>query len=196
MRLPSLPTSRRDVRLTARTTGRVLRRPRWLLVAAAAATVAVTLFVAFDRPVYLRTVVFGGGLSPLDRVRALLHLLPALVPGRGLLRAVLLYLTAGAVGANVALLGYHLVHNDVSLSEGSGGLLAVALGTLGAGCAPCGLAVVASGLSLSGVAAGLTVLPLEGAEFLLAALAATGLSIHWLATGLRAGERAGCPVEV
>mgnify|MGYP000023550630 CR=1 FL=1 len=191
----SLRPARPDWRRTLRAVRRVLGRPRWAGVAIVAAAASLTLFATADSPVYVRRVVLGGSLPPLNRVRALAGLLPSPTAGEGLLRGLLLVLTAGAVGTNVALLGYHLRHGGSTLREGSGGVVGVALATLGAGCASCGVAVVASALSLSGVAAGLTALPLAGAEFLLLALAATGLSINWVAAGIDGADSEGCSVE-
>lgn len=174
---------------------RVLGRPRWALLAVFAAVVSLTLFATFDRPVYLRTVILGGSLSPPGRIRAVASLYPALGSGEGLVRGVFLLLTAGAVGTNVAFLGYHLRHNGATVRSGSGSVAGVVLGTLGAGCASCGLAVVASALSLTGVAGGLTALPLAGVEFLVIALAVTLLSIHWVTAGIASGAVDGCPVD-
>lgn len=175
---------------------RVLGRPQWAVVAVVAGVVSLTLFATFDRPVYLRTVILGGSLSPLGRVRALASLSPSLGPGEGLVRGVFVLLTAGAVGTNAAFLGYHLRHDGVTVRSGSGSVASVVLGTLGAGCASCGLAVVASALSLTGVAGGLTALPLAGVEFLVVALAVTLLSIHWVTTGIASGAVDGCPVDL
>jgi hypothetical protein len=194
MRDLAFPT-RLDWRRTVGAVRRVLGRPRWAAVAVVAAAASLTLFATADSPVYLRRVVLGGSLSPLDRVRALAGLLPSPTAGEGLLRGVLLVLTAGTVGTNVSLLGYHLRNGGGAIRNGSGGVVGVVLATLGAGCASCGLAVVASALSLSGVAAGLTALPLAGAEFLLLALAVTGLSINWVAAGIERADIEGCPAE-
>lgn len=192
----SLPTAARDWRRIAWAVRHVLGSPRWLGLAIVATLGSLALFVAFDRPVYVRTVVFGGSLSPFDRIRALAGLLPTVTHATDVLRAVLVYLTAGVVGTNVALLGYQLAHDRVSVQEGSGSVVGVVLGTLGAGCASCGLAVVASALSLTGVAAGLTALPLDGVEFLLIAFGVAVLSLHWVAVGLAGADVEGCPVDV
>lgn len=176
--------------------GHVLRRPQWLLAALLVGVGSLVLFVTFDRAVYLRTVVIGGSLSLPGRVRALASLVPAASPGVQLVRTVLIFLTAAAVGTNVALLGYQLVHNRATVRDGSGSFVGVVFATLGAGCASCGLAVVASALSLTGVSAGLTALPFEGVEFLLVALVVTVLSIHWVASGLASGAVEGCPVDL
>lgn len=192
----SVPTGRSDWRRITWATRRVLGRPAWVLVGLVAAIASLTMFVAFDNTVYFRSVVLGGSLSPLGRLRALVSLYPDFDSVMGAARGLLLALTAGAVGTNVALLGFHLRHNRATLRSGSGSVVGVALGVLGAGCASCGLAVVASVLSLTGVAAGLTALPLEGMEFLLVALVVTVLSIHWVAAGIESGAVDGCPVDL
>lgn len=195
MRSPSLPTTRVDWRRMGWAARRVLSRPGWLLVALIVAVAAPVLFAALDSPVYVRTVVLGGDLSPLDRLLALASLRPSLAAGGRTIRALLLYLTAVAVGANVAMLGYQLRHNRAGIAAGSGSAAGVALGVLGAGCASCGVAVLASALSLVGVSASLTALPLGGLEFLLLALVVAVLSIHWTARGLAAGDVEGCPID-
>lgn len=175
--------------------GHVLGRPRWTALGLVAGTAAVALFVALDSPLYVQRVVLGGDLSLLGRVRAYVSLFPTLTPGPGFVRGLLLTLTGLAVGTNVTLLGYQLRHNRGGVAGGSGSVLAVSLGVLGAGCASCGVAVVASALSLTGVAVGLAALPFDGLEFLALALGVTVVSIHWIAVGLAAGDVAGCPIE-
>lgn len=195
MRSLSLPTARTDWRRMGWAIEHVFGRPRWTVLGLGTGTATVALFVAFDSPVYVQRVVLGGDLSLFGRVRAFVTLFPALAPGPGFVRGLLLYPTGLAVGTNVTMLGYQLRHNRGGVAGGSGGILAVTLGVLGAGCASCGVAVVASALSLTGVAAGLAALPFDGLEFLVLALGVTVVSIHWVAVGLAAGDVAGCPVE-
>lgn len=192
----SFPTEQRDWRRMARTTRRVLGQPRWLLAAVLASISVLTLFVALDTPTYVWRVVIRGDLSALDRATALWNLYP--VPGETAypIRDGLLYATAAAVGTNVAVLGHYLFHGEGALRQGGGSVGAIALGTLGAGCAPCGIAIAAGLFSTLGVTAGLAILPLDGAEFLLIALGVTVLSLHWLAEGMRAETVDGCPVNV
>lgn len=195
MRSPSLPTARTDWWRMARTTRAVLGRPPWLAVAVVASVFTLALFVAFTTPVYVRTVVIGGELSLWGRLRAFGTLFPLTGGSDHLTRDVLVYLTAGIVGTNVAVLGHHLKRNLVGLREGSGGLAGIALGTLGAGCAPCGMAVFAGSLSTMGLTAGLAALPLQGAEIMVVAFAVAVLSLHWVVDGTGAAEVEGCPVD-
>jgi hypothetical protein len=110
-------------------------------------------------------------------------------------QSVALLATALLVGVDLALVTYHFREQGVSIREGSGGVGGVLLGTLGGGCAACGSALLAGLLSLVGAGGALTLLPLDGLEFALVAIATLLLSIYWLAEGIRGGEIAGCPVD-
>jgi len=195
MRSLSLPTSRADLRLVGRTVGRVLGQPVWFLFAVVAGVLTVTLFVALNAPVYVQTVVITGELSFLGRLRAMWGIFPLVGASDHLVRDVLIYATAAAVGTNMAVLGYHLRRDRVRLRDSSSGVAGIVIGTLGAGCAPCGAAILAGLLSVTGVATGLAALPFEGAEFLLVALSVALLSLYWAADGARAGAVEGCPVD-
>lgn len=193
---PSLPTSPGDWRLLARTTRLVLSIPGYAALAVLAAVGSLTVFVGLrNRDLLLNVVVFGN--VPLDaRATVLFELYPwvgtAFTPGQ----STVLTATAALVGVDVALVAYHLREHRLSIRDGSGGVTGVVLGTLGAGCAACGSAVLAGLLSLFGAGGALALLPLDGLEFALFAIAVLVLSIYWLAEGLRGGTVRGCPVDV
>ncbi|MFB6126774.1 MAG: hypothetical protein ABEJ79_05715 [Halolamina sp.] len=195
-RLPDVPTSTADWRLVARTIRLVVGKPAYAAVAAVAGFVGLTLFVVSLNVSLVSTVVVGGSL-PLGRRLAVLANLYPVVSGTaftGVESAVLLT-TASLIGANVALVTYHVREHVGGLRSGSGSLLGAVLGTLGAGCAACGSTLLAGVFSAFGVTGGLLLLPLEGLEFALASLVVLALSLYWVADGMRGGRIRGCPVD-
>ena len=191
-----LPTRRRDWRLMARTTRLVLSGPAYAALAVVAGLVALTVFVLAQNLTFALDVAVRLPLAPADRVTALLGLFPFLGTSFDATTGFVLVLAAALVGVDVALVVYHLREHGLGAREGGSGLLGVLFATLGAGCAACGPVVLAGLLSLFGVAGALTLLPLEGLELVLVAVAALVLSIYWLADGMRGGEIRGCPVDL
>lgn len=189
-----LPTRRADWRLMARTMRLVVGIPVYAALAVTSAVVALSLFVLPTNLPLVGDLVVGGSLPLGSRLAILLELYPFVGTDYGLLQGGVLVLTAALVGTNVALAVYHLREHRVSLATGSGSLAGVVLGTLGAGCAACGGAILAGLLGVFGVSGALTLLPLDGLEFALLALAVVVLSVYWLADGMRGGEIRGCPV--
>ena len=191
-----LPPRRNDWRLMARTARLVLSGPAYAAFALVAAVGALSLFVVSQNLALVGDVVLGGSL-PLDqRLDVLLGLYPFLGTSFGPLAGGLLVLVAALTGVDVAMVAYHVREHGLSAREGSGSVVGVLLGTLGAGCAACGSAVLAGILSLVGAGGLLTLFPLDGLEFAVVALAALLLSVHWLADGMRGGEIRGCPVDL
>lgn len=191
-----LPTRARDWQRMGRTVRLVLGDPSYALLAVLVAVGSLSAFViSRNLPLFVDVVVFGEGPLP-SRLVVLIELYPSIGPAYTVPASVLLIATAGLVGVDVALIAYHLRSRGLAVREGSGGVAGVVLGTLGAGCATCGTAVLAGLASLVGAGSMLTLLPLEGLEFTVAALVALVLSIHWLAEGFRGGTIRGCPVDV
>ena len=189
------PTRQRDWHLMGRTIYLVLRVPAYLVLAVLASLASLALFSIPQNWALFLDVVVGGQL-PLDsRAMLLLELLPFVGTSFTVAQGLVLVLAAVLAGLNIALATYHFREHRVSLSAGSGSIGGLVLGTLGAGCAACGTAVLAGLLSLVGAAGVLTILPLEGLEIAFLAVVFIGLSIWWLADGMRGGEIAGCPVD-
>jgi hypothetical protein len=181
-----------------RTARLVLGSPAYAALALVTAVVALSAFV-FGQNVELARFALTAPLGFEDRATILLGLYPFLGTNYGPVAEVLLVAVAGLAGVDVAMVTYHFREHEVGVgSDGAttGGSSAVGLvlGALGAGCAACGSAVLAGLLSLFGVAGAGTLLPLDGLEFSLLALAALLLSIYWIADGMRGGEIRGCPV--
>lgn len=195
LRRPALPTRADDWRRMARTARLVLSVPAYAALAVVAAVAALTLFVVSQNLTLVGDLVVGGSLPFESRLTILLELYPFVGMDYTPTTGGLLVLASVLIGVDVAMATYHFRENRVGLREGSGSVAGVLLGTLGAGCAACGSAVLVGLFSLFGVTASLTVLPLEGLEFVLLALVAVLLSIHWLADGMRGGSIAGCPVD-
>jgi hypothetical protein len=192
----SLPTRRADWRLVGRTLRLVLSVPAYAVLSVLAALVGLTGIVVSQNIELVRSVVIGGSLSLSARLETLLLLYPFVGPGFEPLTGVLVVLTALLLGANVALLAYHLREHDLSVKGGSGSLAGIVFGVLGAGCAACGPVVFAGVLSLLGATGVFFLLPLEGLEFAIAGVLLLGLSTYWLADGVRGGRIAGCPVSI
>nr|WP_245576027.1 hypothetical protein [Haloplanus natans] len=187
----SLPLRRDDWRLMGRTARLVLGVPAYALLGVVAAAVALTGFVLSQNLPFVGDVLAG----PVP-ASALLELYPFVGISYGPVTGTVVVLVSLLVGVDIALVAYHVREHRLS-AEGSGGsLIGVLLGTLGAGCAACGSAILAGVLSLFGAAGLVTLLPLDGLEFAILALAALVLSIHWLADGMRGGEIRGCPVDL
>lgn len=189
-----LPTGVADWRLMGRTARLVLSLPAYAALAAAYASLALTLFV-FSRnlSVLWRVVLFGD--LPLDaRAGVFLAMYPGLGSAYTLAATVVLLGTAALVGVDLSMVTYHVREHGAALRDGSGGAAGAVLGTLGAGCASCGSAVLAGLLSAVGATGLLAALPLDGLEFAVPAVGALLLSVFWVADGMRGGDVAGCPV--
>lgn len=190
-----LPTTRADWRLVARTVRLVVGTPVYAVVAAVTAVVTLTGLVVSQNLPLVVDVVIGGALPLRTRVDILLLQFPFVGPAFTSLQGTLVVAVAALVGVDVALLVYHLREHRVSLRGGSGSVVGVVLGALGAGCAACGPVVLAGVLSLLGAGGLLAALPLAGLELALASVALLALSLYWLADGMRGGQIRGCPVD-
>jgi hypothetical protein len=181
-----------------RTARLVLGSPAYAALALVTAVVALSAFV-FGQNVELARFALTAPLGFEDRATILLGLYPFLGTNYGPVAEVLLVAVAGLAGVDVAMVTYHFREHEVGVGSagattGGSSAVGLVLGALGAGCAACGSAVLAGLLSLFGVAGAGTLLPLDGLEFSLLALAALLLSIYWIADGMRGGEIRGCPV--
>ena len=192
---PRLPTRRSDWQLLARTVRLVLTIPTYAVVAVVAAFVALSVFV-FSQNVPLVSYALTGPL-PLDgRLTILLERYPFVGTDFGTATALMLVAVSGLTGVDIAMVVYHVREHGLSVEQGGGSAVGVALGVLGAGCAACGSAILVGVLSLVGATGLLTALPLEGLEFSLLAAVVLVLSLYWLADGMRGGKINGCPVDI
>jgi hypothetical protein len=189
------PSRAADWRLMGRTTRLVLTIPAYAAVALVAAATALTGFVVSQNVALVLDVVVGGALPLSNRLAVLGGLYPFLGTSYSLPAGLALLAVAALVGVDIALVTYHVREHGLSAREGSGSVVGVVLGMLGAGCAACGSAVLLSLLSLVGVSGALTLLPFEGLEFSAVAAVVLVLSIYWIADGMRGGTVNGCPVD-
>ena len=192
---PRLPTRSEDWRLLGRTVRLVLGIPTYAGFAAGIAAVALSVFV-FSQNLPFVSFVATAPYGPGTRVSILLELYPFVGTSYGPLTGLALLAVAALTGVNVALVTYHVREHGLSVEQGGGSAVGVALGVLGAGCAACGSAVLVGVLSLIGGAGLVTLLPLEGLEFGLLAAGVLVLSTYWLADGMRGGQIRGCPVDI
>ncbi len=189
------PTRRADWRLLARTVRLVLSIPAYAVVSVVAAVIALSAFV-FAQNIPLVSFALTGSL-PLDaRVTILLERFPFIGTDFGTTTGILLLVVAGLTGVDIAMVTYHVREHGLGVEQSGGSAVGVVLGVLGAGCAACGSAILVGVLSLVGATGLLTVLPLEGQEFLLLAPVVLVLSLYWLAEGMRGGRINGCPVDI
>lgn len=192
----SLPTSRRDWEILGRTLWLVVTIPVYAVGAAVGAVAAMTLFVVSQNLQFAEFALTAGGLTLGDRVTLLGELYPFVGAIYSPAFSVALLVLSLLVGADLAMTAYHVRSGGLSGGESAGGILGVALATVGAGCAACGAALLTGLLSLVGAAGLLTLLPLEGLEIAVLAGVVLVLSMHWIAQGLRGGRIRGCPVDV
>lgn len=191
----SLPSSGDDVRLVLRTVRLVLASRTYGLGAVVAGWVSLTAFSLSQNLQLARDLIVGGSLPLSDRLVLVREQYPFLGTTYGTLDGLALVGLSALVGVNLALVAYHVREHEVTASGGSGSVVGVALGVLGAGCAACGSAVLLGVLSLFGAGGLVFLLPLEGLELTLLAAVALSLSTYWIADGMRGGTVHGCPVD-
>lgn len=173
----------------------VLSAPAYAAFAAATAWASLTAFVLSQNPALVTDLILGGPLPIADRLVLVREQYPFLGTNYGTLAGVALLVVAALVGVNLALVAYHVREHGLSASGSGGSAVGIVLGVLGAGCAACGSAILPGVLSLFGASGAVFLLPLDGLELSLLAVATLLLSTYWLADGLRGGEIRGCPVD-
>ena len=161
-----------------------------------AGATALTLFSLSQTLTLTADLVVGGSLPLADRLVLVVEQYPFIGTNYSPVDGAALLLVVSLVGANLALVVYHLREHDLSAAGSGGSLLGVALGVLGAGCAACGSAILLGVLSLFGASGLVLLLPLGGLELSLLAVVALLLSTYWVADGMRGGEIRGCPITV
>jgi hypothetical protein len=191
-----VPTGSDDVRLVGRTLGTVLSVPLYAVVALVASILSLLTIVVAQNVTLVRDLVVFGPLPIESRLEILLFLFPFVGSGTEPVTGVGMLATSLFVGINLSMLAFHLNEQGLSLAHGSGSITGVVLGTMGAGCAVCGAAVASAILGLFGAAGIIAYLPLDGLEFLLAALVFVPLSTYWLVKGIEYGGGEACPVDL
>lgn len=190
-----IPSGSDDVRLVGRTVGTVLSVPLYAIVAAIASIASLLTIVVAQNVALVRDLVVFGPLPIESRLEILVFMLPFVGSGTDPVTGTGMLATSLLVGLNLAMLAFHLNEQGLSLVHGSGSLTGIVLGTMGAGCAVCGAAVASAVLGLFGAAGIIAYLPLDGLEFLLAALVFVPLSTYWLVKGIEYGGGEACPID-
>lgn len=170
---------------TVKVSKEVLSKPAYAVFTLATAFVALTAFVLPGNISLVNTVVLFGDAPLGARLAVLADLYPFF--GQTVGTSILLTATALLIGVNLSVLINGWKRGNIG---GAGGSAAgTTLATLGAGCAACGSALLAAVFSVTSVAGALTVLPFEGTEFVLIALAVILLSTYWTVDATREGCR-------
>ena len=194
--LGRLPTRWADLRLIGRTLRLVLSIPAYAGFAVFTAWGALTAFALSQNLTLTGDLIVGGSLPLADRLVLVVEQYPFVGTTYSALDGAALLLVVSLVGANLALVAYHVREHDLSAAGSGGSVVGVALGVLGAGCAACGSAILLGVLSLFGASGLVLLLPLGGLELSLLAVVALLLSTYWVADGMRGGEIQGCPVDI
>lgn len=174
----------------------VLSIPQYAVLAAGYTVLGLSVFVFSRNGAILRQIILGGSLPWGSKMAIIVELYPFIGTAYTALQGTTLILTAALIGINMTVATYHFLEHGLSVSQGSGSLGGIILGTLGAGCAACGSAILAGLLSVAGASGLLLMLPFDGLEFSVLAIFVLLLSLYWLANGMRGGEIAGCPLSV
>lgn len=191
-----LPTGFQDVRLMLRTIRLVLSIPAYAVFAVLTAWISLTLFALSQNLTLVRDLIIGGSLPLSDRLVLLREQYPFLGTNYSTIDGAALLLVVALVGANLALVVYHVREHDLSASGSGGSLVGVALGVIGAGCAACGSVLLIGVLSLFGASGLILLFPYDGLELSVLASVALLLSTYWLAEGMRGGQINGCPIDI
>ncbi|WP_255171663.1 hypothetical protein [Natrononativus amylolyticus] len=190
-----LPSPRTDSRFVAKTLRTLLSSPLYALLILLGSLVGLTTFVAsLNLDLFRFALLEATHLPATDRFAILLEQYPFVGPMFDPLTGALLVVSGILFGVNLSMLVYHFRQERVTLQRGSGSLLGIVFGTLGAGCAACGTVVLAAVLSVFGIGGAAALLPFDGLEFAVLALLTLSLSIYWLADGIRSAAVDGCPL--
>lgn len=190
----AVPTRKTDWRLLGRTLREVLGIPRYALLATGSTYGVLSLFVISQNLDLIGQFVLFNDLPLGTRLSFLFDLYPLAGPTYTLGHALMLLGVSIAIGVNIAMIGYQLAELNLIGREGVAGAAGVVLGTFGAGCAACGTAILGGALSVAGITGVIAILPLDGREFLVIALALLVLSGYSLAKAV--ASDAACPVDL
>lgn len=192
--ISTLPSSTGDWRLIVQTARLVLSIPRYAVLALVSAVVGLSLFVvSLNLPVV--QLALTGTLPSSARVAIIVRLFPFVGTGVAPLQDGLLLVVAAVSGVDIAVVTYTRRRPDGFQSSGGetaagGGLRALVLGI-----AAWGTGLLVSVLWVFGVTDVWLRLPLGGLEFVVLALVALLLSIHWVAAGMHGSRVTNRPVD-
>ena len=161
----------------------VLRRPAYILLAAAIAVVVLAAALWLPNYRLLGAVFTTPGVALGAKLQLLAILLGGLVSNFGVVAAVSTAPTPVLFGVDVAMIVYFAKRRRARLARGeiAAGFGGAASGALAAGCAACGSFLLLPVLSFIGAAGALALLPLGGAELGLLSIGLLLLSIYLIA---------------
>jgi len=174
----------------------VLSIPTYAAVGVLAAWLSLTLFTLSQNLTLASDLIVGGSLPLADRLVLVVEQYPFVGTNYSVADGAALLAVVALIGANLALVAYHVREHDLSAAGSGGSVVGVALGVLGAGCAACGSALLLGVLSLFGASGLVLLLPLGGLELSILSVVALLVSTYWIADGMRGGEIQGCPVAI
>ena len=190
-----IPSKASDIKITLEVCKLVFTIPSYSLLLILLSPILITVLILPSNYSIIRDVVLFGDDSLVSRLVLLYNLFP-LANGytNTLFTDAMIYVVSLTISANITLLIYHLIEHSLNPRDAVGSTTGYLLSVLGAGCASCGTSLLAGLFSLFGLGSILTILPLDGGEFLIFAFLISALSIYWISDGLRGGTVRGCPI--
>lgn len=193
--MPSLPTSRADWRLLARTVRLVLGHPSYAAIAILAGLLAAMLMAVSLHLQFAVDVLGTDGISVQLKFGIVLSMLPFVGSQGSAIQGIALYAIAALAGASIAVLAANRIERDGQADGGGESAASVVVALLGAGSAACGPAMLAGVAGILGLDGVLATLPFHGLEGSMLAAVVLVLSTYWLADGMRGAEIRGSPVD-
>lgn len=181
-----LPTSKKDILTVTQICRLVFSQPSYLILTVLYVPIVMLLFVIPSNFLSLTNLILSNNIPVLTRIQILIEFIPLFgKAGYGFVQIFLLHVAAVIISVNLSLFTYHLCNQDLSLKRGLEAGSGTVFGVLGASCASCTSTLLPSLLSLIGLSGALSVFPLDGAEFLIAAIIIALLSVYWTAISIR-----------
>lgn len=161
----------------------VLRRPAYLLLAAAIAVFVLAAVLWLPNYRLIGEVFTTPGVSLAAKLQLLASLIGGLASAFGAVAAVSIATTPVLFGVDIAMIAYFARERRARLARGeiAAGFGGAASGALAAGCAACGSFLLLPVLSFVGAAGALALLPFGGAELGLLSIGLLLLSIYLIA---------------
>jgi hypothetical protein len=169
------------VKVSARGVGRVIRRPKWALIAALAALAAIGVMLWLFNWNLLVYIFTQSGLPLVQKIAFVAQGYGSLVTNFDSLAAAMILMLGLLVGLNTALVAYVIAGKGrQSTSQGGKGGLALAAGVFGAGCAACGTGILGPVLAVAGASGSIVLARTVGIAANAMALALVLYSIYGL----------------
>lgn len=182
----------------AATIARVLKKPRYALLALATSVCVFLLAVWAQNAMLLWDILISGSYRVSTKATIFWSFAQSITTNFSTLAAVYIIAIAILLGINLALVVFYIVQRrgaftDAGPTGSAAGIGGLVSGILGLGCAACGTALVGPILGLVGAGGLLAVLPLHGEEFGLLSIALLLISIYLIAKRIQSPLV--CPIE-